>query len=80
MNRVAIVIPMFNESRHIGRTLVALREAARRRGAMPGDRGRQRLQRRQPDGLPGPSDAEVLSLPGLSIGALAQPWRSGLRE
>ena len=70
MNRVGIVIPMFNEARHIGRTLVALRHAAREAGVEhelvvvdngSGDDG-PRIARAL--------GATVLDLPGLSIGAL----------
>ncbi|OLS63066.1 glycosyltransferase [Pseudomonas putida] len=70
MNRVAIVIPMFNESRHIGRTLVALREAAREAAVqcrvIVVDNGSSDDSPRIARAL----GAEVLSLPGLSIGAL----------
>jgi hypothetical protein len=44
MSCISIVIPMYNEARHIARTLLAAQHAAdtRRRG-MRVDRGRQRL-------------------------------------
>lgn len=70
MNRVAVVIPMFNESRHIGRTLTALREAAREAGlecqVIVVDNGSSDDSPRIARAL----GAQVLSLPGLSIGAL----------
>jgi len=70
MNRIAIVIPMFNESRHIGRTLVAVHEAAREAGiecqVIVVDNGSSDDSPRIARAL----GAEVLSLPGLSIGAL----------
>ncbi|MFW3894680.1 glycosyltransferase family 2 protein [Pseudomonas bharatica] len=70
MSRVAIVIPMFNESRHIGRTLRAVHEAARRAEAMCRvivvDNGSSDDSPQIARAL----GAEVLSLPGLSIGAL----------
>ncbi len=70
MNRVAIVIPMFNESRHIGRTLAAVREAAREAEVecqlIVVDNGSSDDSPRIARAL----GAEVLSLPGLAIGAL----------
>lgn len=70
MNRIAVVIPMFNEGRHIGRTLAALHEAAREAGVecrvIVVDNGSSDDSPRIARAL----GAEVLNLPGLSIGAL----------
>lgn len=70
MNRVGIVIPMFNESRHIGRTLQAVGAAAQAAGVafqvVVVDNGSSDDSPRIARAL----GAEVLSLPGLSIGAL----------
>ncbi|WP_347905389.1 glycosyltransferase [Pseudomonas purpurea] len=70
MSRVSIVIPMYNEHRHIGRTLQAAQMAARFAGLecelIVVDNGSQdegpQIARR--------FGAQVLSLPGLQIGAL----------
>jgi len=70
MKRLAIVIPMFNEGRHIGRTLTAIQRAASEAGAdcqvIVVDNGSSDDSPRIARAL----GAEVLSLPGLSIGAL----------
>ncbi|MFD2645078.1 glycosyltransferase family 2 protein [Pseudomonas japonica] len=70
MTRVGIVIPMFNESRHIGRTLTALRRASTDAGVecqvIVVDNGSSDDGPRIARAL----GAEVLCLPGLSIGAL----------
>lgn len=70
MSRVAIVIPMFNESRHIGRTLLAARHAAHQAGLehqlIVVDNGSSDDSPRIARAL----GAQVLVLPGLSIGAL----------
>ncbi len=70
MNRVGIVIPMFNEHRHIGRTLAAIRRSAAQAGAdcqvIVVDNGSSDDSPRIARAL----GAEVLNLPGLSIGAL----------
>lgn len=70
MKRVGIVIPMFNERRHIGRTLKAARVAAEAAGVacelIVVDNGSS-------DGSPRIAQAlgaRVLNMPGLSIGAL----------
>lgn len=70
MNRLGIVIPMFNEARHIGRTLVAVRHAAREAGIdhqlVVVDNGSSDDGPRIARAL----GAQLLDLPGLSIGAL----------
>lgn len=70
MNSVGIVIPMFNEARHIGRTLVAARHAAREAGLscelIVVDNGSTDDGPRIAHAL----GARVLNSPGLSIGAL----------
>ncbi|MEE1926165.1 glycosyltransferase [Pseudomonas sp. 148P] len=70
MNRVGIVIPMFNEHRHIGRTLTAIRRSADQAGTdcqvIVVDNGSSDDSPRIARAL----GAEVLNLPGLSIGAL----------
>ncbi|MHA6195189.1 glycosyltransferase family 2 protein [Pseudomonas wadenswilerensis] len=70
MNRVGIVIPMFNEHRHIGRTLAAIRRTATQASAdcqvIVVDNGSSDDSPRIARAL----GAEVLNLPGLSIGAL----------
>ncbi|MBC7211745.1 glycosyltransferase [Pseudomonas mosselii] len=70
MSRVSIVIPMFNEARHIGRTLDAARRSASAAGLacelIVVDNGSSddgpRIAREH--------GAQVLSLPGVAIGAL----------
>lgn len=70
MNRVGIVIPMFNEARHIGRTLAAAQRAAGEAGVdcelIVVDNGSHDDSPQIARAL----GARVLSLPGLSIGAL----------
>ncbi|MDR0280562.1 MAG: glycosyltransferase [Paucimonas sp.] len=70
MSRIGIVIPMFNESRHIGRTLAALRRTTAEAGVdcqlLVVDNGSSDDGPRIARAL----GAEVLNLPGLSIGAL----------
>ncbi|PWB35153.1 glycosyl transferase family 2 [Pseudomonas sp. SDI] len=70
MSAVSIVIPMFNEARHIGRTLAAARQAAQRAGLecqlIVVDNG----SRDDGPQLARSLGAEVLSRPGLTIGAL----------
>lgn len=70
MNSISVVVPMYNEARHIGRTLQSARLAARAAGLVcelivvdngSTDQGPQIAR-----GL----GAQVLSLPGLTIGAL----------
>jgi glycosyltransferase involved in cell wall biosynthesis len=70
MTRISVIIPMYNEARHIGRTLESVRRAARRAGCdweiiVPDngstDAGPQ-IAREQ--------GARVLDCPGISIGAL----------
>ena len=70
MSRVSIVIPMFNEARHIGRTLDAARRSASAAGLacelIVVDNGSS------DDGpaIARAHGAQVLSLPGVAIGAL----------
>ncbi|MFS0827424.1 glycosyltransferase family 2 protein [Pseudomonas phoenicis] len=70
MNRISIVIPMFDEARHIARTLAAAREAAAQAGLacelVVVDNG----SHDQGPALARALGARVLRLPGLSIGAL----------
>lgn len=70
MTRVGIVIPMFNEARHIQRTLSAAREAAEQAGLacelIVADNGSSDDSPQ----LARAFGARVLNLPGLSIGAL----------
>ena len=70
MKRVGIVIPMFNESRHIGRTLTAARHAAREAGVecqlIVVDNGSSDDSPRIARAL----GAQVLIQPGLTIGGL----------
>nr|WP_314494406.1 glycosyltransferase [uncultured Pseudomonas sp.] len=70
MNRISIVIPMFDEARHIARTLAAAREAANQAGLacelVVVDNG----SRDQGPALACALGARVLALPGLTIGAL----------
>ena len=70
MNRLGIVIPMFNEARHIGRTLTAARRAADEAGLecelIVVDNGSSDDGPRIARAL----GARVLNVPGLSIGAL----------
>ncbi|RON42565.1 glycosyltransferase family 2 protein [Pseudomonas frederiksbergensis] len=70
MNRISIVIPMFNEARHIGRTLLAAQKAADAAGLDcelivvdngSSDQGPQIARQ---------FGAQVLVMPGLLIGAL----------
>ncbi|RSC26270.1 glycosyltransferase [Pseudomonas putida] len=70
MNQVSIVIPMFNEARHIGRTLDAARKAAHCAGL-----GCELIVVDNGSSDNGPAiarqhGAQVLSLPGVAIGAL----------
>lgn len=75
MNRISIVIPMFNESRHIGRTLLAAQKAAYAANVecelIVVDNGST------DDGphLARQFGAQVLVLPGLLIGALRNRGR-----
>ncbi|AXO88303.1 glycosyltransferase [Pseudomonas parafulva] len=70
MSVVSIVIPMFDEARHIGRTLDAARQAARFAGLecelIVVDNG----SRDNGPAIARRHGAQVLSLPGVSIGAL----------
>lgn len=70
MSRISIVIPMFNEARHIGRTLQSARNAAEVAGLecelVVVDNGSSDDGPQIARGL----GARVLSLPGLTIGAL----------
>ena len=70
MNSISIVIPMFNEARHIGRTLLAAQKAAHAADLQcelivvdngSTDRGPQIARQ---------FGAQVLVMPGLAIGAL----------
>uniref|UniRef100_UPI0028A64B12 glycosyltransferase n=1 Tax=Pseudomonas sp. TaxID=306 RepID=UPI0028A64B12 len=66
MNRISIVIPMFDEARHIARTLAAAREAANQAGLacelVVVDNG----SRDQGPAMARALGARVLTLPGLS--------------
>jgi glycosyltransferase involved in cell wall biosynthesis len=70
MNRVSIVIPMYNEARHIGRTLLAAQEAARQAQLecelIVVDNGSDDHGPRIANEL----GARVLIVPGVHIGAL----------
>lgn len=70
MSRVSIVIPMYNEARHIGRTLLAAQEAARQAQLecelIVVDNGSDDAGPRIANEL----DARVLIVPGVHIGAL----------
>lgn len=70
MTRISVIIPMYNEARHIGRTLESVRRAALRAGCdweiiVPdngSDDAGPQIAREQ--------GAQVLDCPGISIGAL----------
>ena len=70
MNRISLVIPMYNEARHIGRTLLAAQRAANAAGLecelIVADNG----SKDQGPHIARQMGAQVLVLPGLLIGAL----------
>ena len=70
MSRISLVIPMYNEARHIGRTLLAAQQAAEAAGLecelIVADNG----SKDQGPHIARQMGAQVLVLPGLLIGAL----------
>ncbi len=70
MSRISLVIPMYNEARHIGRTLLAAQRAANAAGLecelIVADNG----SKDQGPHIARQMGAQVLVLPGLLIGAL----------